>query len=68
MQLLALDLSRNQLQRLDAYSSLPTVCPNLQILNLSDNEVCNSLFTVCNIIFIYSLITLLLFSIIGIVP
>ncbi|CAI8001899.1 Nuclear RNA export factor 1 [Geodia barretti] len=37
-ELLALDLSRNQLQRLDAYSSLPTVCPNLQILNLSDNE------------------------------
>jgi nuclear RNA export factor len=37
-ELLSLDLSSNRLQHLDGYSALPGICPNLQILNLSDNE------------------------------
>ena len=39
LQLLSLDLSSNRLQHVDAYTTLPTICPGLQILNLSDNEV-----------------------------
>jgi hypothetical protein len=34
-----LDLSRNRLQRFDAYSSLPSNLVNLKSLDLSDNEV-----------------------------
>lgn len=38
-QLLVLDLSKNQLQRFDAYSSLPSQLRNLKFLDLSDNDL-----------------------------
>ena len=39
LQLLVLDLSRNRLQRFDAYSALPSHLKSLKSLDLSDNEV-----------------------------
>ena len=39
LKLNALDLSKNRLQRLDLYSTLREKCPNLQIIDLSDNQV-----------------------------
>jgi nuclear RNA export factor len=35
----ALDISRNKLQRLQAYSNLKDKCPSLKILDISDNEL-----------------------------
>ena len=37
MQLLILSLANNRLQRLDMYADLVNKCPNLEMLDLSDN-------------------------------
>lgn len=39
LQLLSLDLSNNRLQRLDLYADLPEKCSELQVLNLSENQI-----------------------------
>lgn len=39
MQLLSIDLSNNRLQRLELYADLSANCSELQVLNLSQNQI-----------------------------